>query len=137
MLSIFEKPNVLLRLEGFMVFLLGLTIYWWQSFSWPLFWLTILLPDVALLGYLINATFGAKAYNIMHSKLLPAALVIIGIATGNGLTMSLALIWFMHIGIDRMLGYGLKYPTGFKFTHLGTIGPVGGARRSGYLPCGK
>lgn len=137
MLSIFEKPNVLLRLEGFMVFLLGLTIYWWQSFSWPLFWLTILLPDVALLGYLINAKFGARAYNITHTKLLPAALAIHGVASGNGSTMSLALIWFMHIGIDRMLGYGLKYPTGFKFTHLGNIGAGGGARRSGYLPCGK
>jgi hypothetical protein len=27
-----------------------------------------------------------------------------------------------HIGIDRALGYGLKYSTGFGFTHLGRIG---------------
>lgn len=31
---------------------------------------------------------------------------------------------FLHadFGFDRMLGYGLKYSEGFKFTHLGIIG---------------
>jgi hypothetical protein len=28
------------------------------------------------------------------------------------------LIWAGHIGFDRMLGYGLKYPTRFKDTHF-------------------
>ena len=28
------------------------------------------------------------------------------------------LIWIVHIGVDRTLGYGLKYPTDFKDTHL-------------------
>ena len=32
------------------------------------------------------------------------------------------MIWLAHIGIDRALGYGLKYSTGFGFTHLGRIG---------------
>jgi hypothetical protein len=36
----------------------------------------------------------------------------------------LALIWLAHIGIDRALGYGLKYASGFGFTHLGRIGPA-------------
>jgi Domain of unknown function (DUF4260) len=31
------------------------------------------------------------------------------------------LIWLAHIGIDRVLGYGLKYPTGFKDTHLSRV----------------
>ena len=38
------------------------------------------------------------------------------------LVLSLAMIWLAHIGIDRALGYGLKYQTGFAFTHLGRIG---------------
>ena len=29
-----------------------------------------------------------------------------------------ALIWLAHIGMDRLLGYGLKYPSAFKDTHL-------------------
>jgi hypothetical protein len=32
--------------------------------------------------------------------------------------MQIALIWLAHIGLDRMLGYGLKYPTEFKDTHM-------------------
>jgi Domain of unknown function (DUF4260) len=27
------------------------------------------------------------------------------------------LIWLSHLGLDRMLGYGLKYPTQFRDTH--------------------
>ncbi len=34
------------------------------------------------------------------------------------LFVSLALVWFAHIGFDRMVGYGLKYPTDFFDTHL-------------------
>ncbi|WP_413439044.1 DUF4260 domain-containing protein [Sulfuriferula sp. GW1] len=137
MLSVFEKPNVLLRLEGGAVFALALAVYWQQSFSWPLFWSTILIPDLAMLGYLVNAQFGARAYNLTHSKLLPGLLGIFAISTGNALCMALALIWFVHIGIDRLLGYGLKYADGFKLTHLGIIGREEGEPRGRYLPCGK
>lgn len=137
MLAVFEKPIVLLKLEGLAVFLLALFIYWQQSFSWTLFCSTVLLPDLALLGYLYNAKFGTTAYNITHSKLLPSALAVVAIVTGNIFFSALALIWFVHIGVDRMLGYGLKYPEGFKVTHLGTIGKMGGELRGSYLPCGK
>jgi hypothetical protein len=34
------------------------------------------------------------------------------------LALQLALIWLAHIGADRALGYGLKYPTRFQDTHL-------------------
>jgi hypothetical protein len=32
--------------------------------------------------------------------------------------VAVALIWVTHIGVDRAIGYGLKYPSGFKDTHL-------------------
>ena len=38
------------------------------------------------------------------------------------LMLSIAMIWLAHIGIDRALGFGLKYSAGFGFTHLGRIG---------------
>jgi len=136
-LSTFEKPNVLLRLEGLGVFVLALAIYWHQSFGWLLFWATVLLPDLGLLGYLVNAKVGAITYNITHSTLLPCALALVSVAAGSSLLVSLALIWFVHIGIDRLFGYGLKYPEGFKITHLGVIGQVAGATFNRYLPCGK
>ena len=33
--------------------------------------------------------------------------------------MALALIWLAHIGLDRLLGMGLKYSDRFTHTHLG------------------
>jgi Domain of unknown function (DUF4260) len=32
--------------------------------------------------------------------------------------IAFALIWLAHVGADRALGFGLKYPTLFKDTHL-------------------
>ena len=41
----------------------------------------------------------------------------------EGLTLFAGMtLWLAHIGIDRALGYGLKYATGFSYTHLGRIG---------------
>jgi hypothetical protein len=34
----------------------------------------------------------------------------------------IAAIWAAHIGLDRMLGYGLKYTSSFNDTYLGHIG---------------
>ena len=41
-----------------------------------------------------------------------------GLAAETVLLVQIALIWITHIGVDRALGYGLKYPTAFKDTHL-------------------
>ena len=35
------------------------------------------------------------------------------------LVMALALVWLAHIGLDRLLGTGLKYNDRFAHTHLG------------------
>ena len=43
-------------------------------------------------------------------------------ANFSPLILSIAMIWLAHIGFDRALGYGLKYASGFGFTHLGRIG---------------
>lgn len=119
------NPTTILRLEGLAVFMLALILYWQYDYSWPLFWATILLPDIALLAYLINKNIGAIAYNLSHAKLLPALFAVIGVTGHMPLLLPLSLIWFVHIGADRMLGFGLKYSRGFKFTHLGVIGKHG------------
>jgi hypothetical protein len=38
------------------------------------------------------------------------------------LLIDIAIIWFVHIAVDRAVGYGLKYPEGFKETHLSRLG---------------
>ncbi len=50
----------------------------------------------------------------------PGALALIGAIVPSMLPE--AVIWFAHLGFDRLLGYGLKYPTTFGDTHLGMSG---------------
>lgn len=71
-----------------------------------------------MVGYLFGARTGSLAYNIVHSYTLPLAFAVISLVVGAPLGVQLALIWLAHIGMDRTVGYGLKYQTGFKDTHL-------------------
>jgi hypothetical protein len=82
----------------------------------------ILAPDLFMLGYLGGPRLGATLYNLGHTWLLPGILAVVGIIGGASFALDVALIWFGHIGVDRLLGYGLKLPTGFQDTHLGRIG---------------
>jgi hypothetical protein len=115
-------PLALQRLEGGMVFALSLLLFWKYSGAWLLYALLILAPDVFMLGYLRGPRVGAAIYNLGHTWLLPGLIGIVGLLAGPGADVSIALIWFSHIGVDRLLGYGLKLPTGFQDTHLGRIG---------------
>jgi hypothetical protein len=38
------------------------------------------------------------------------------------LALAVAVIWANHIGVDRLLGFGLKFADGFGYTHLGRVG---------------
>ena len=81
-----------------------------------------LVAMVLFAAYLAGPKFGAVVYNAAHSYLAPVTLMTSGLAGASPLTLSIAMIWLAHIGIDRALGYGLKYAEGFSFTHLGRIG---------------
>jgi hypothetical protein len=81
-----------------------------------------LVPDVSFAAYLAGPRIGAVVYNTAHSYMAPMVLMTTGFGLASPLTLSIALIWLAHIGIDRALGYGLKYAAGFAFTHLGLIG---------------
>jgi hypothetical protein len=86
---------------------------------WTLFAALFLLPDLAMLGYLAGPRVGAVCYNLAHTTVLPLMLALAGWALGLPGAVQVALIWNAHIGFDRALGYGLKYPVAFKATHLG------------------
>ena len=68
-------------------------------------------------SFLVENLYEAGALHLAYTDLDRA---IVGLAAP--LTLSIAMIWLAHIGFDRALGYGLKYATGFGFTHLGRIG---------------
>jgi hypothetical protein len=111
------------RLEGFALLIGSVTIFAVIAPNWILFVVLLLAPDLAMIGYLLRGPrIGAITYNLAHLKILPLALGVIGLLTGNTLEIQLALIWFAHIGMDRALGYGLKLETGFSDTTLGKIG---------------
>jgi hypothetical protein len=115
-------PKYLLRAEGFAVLALAVVLYWRGGFSWILFAVLFLVPDVSMLGYLINPRIGAVCYNAVHTYVGPLLLALIGLFANVPICIAIALIWAAHIGFDRLLGYGLKYPTAFTDTHFGRIG---------------
>ena len=114
--------RTLLRLEGLTLFV-GMTLLYavWDG-SWWVYALVFLAPDLSFAAYLAGPRAGAIVYNAAHSYMAPMALMTTGFALSSPLVLSIAMIWLAHIGIDRALGYGLKYSLGFGFTHLGRIG---------------
>jgi len=114
-------PGFLLRVEGAVIAAAAVFLYSRSGGNWLLFALLILAPDLAALGYLTGMRVGSVTYNIVHTYALPAVLLLAAWLSQSPLGLSLALIWFTHIGADRLLGFGLKYPTAFKDTHLNRV----------------
>jgi len=115
-------PHAWLRLEGALVFILSILLYAHAGASWWRFLLLLLVPDVAMAGYWLGARWGAVCYNAAHSYVGPVALISISVVSGKTEWIPYLLIWSAHIGMDRALGYGLKYPDSFKQTHLSWLG---------------
>jgi Domain of unknown function (DUF4260) len=111
-------PRLLLHAEGAVVAVAAIVVYFHLGYPWWLLAVLALAPDLAALGYLAGPRVGALAYDTAHTYALPVILATAGWLAGAELAMELGLIWIVHIGVDRALGYGLKYPTGFKDTHL-------------------
>lgn len=114
-------PALLLRLEGAVLLVAAVLLYREHDASWLLFALLLFAPDLSMLGYLTGPRIGAIVYNIAHTTVLPIGLGVAGILGGSDLAVSLGLVWLAHIGLDRAIGYGLKYPDAFKATHLARV----------------
>lgn len=112
----------LLRLEGLAVAALTAVLYARTGASWWIFAALWLTPDLSMLGYLGGSCRGSRIYNTAHTYVLPGALALCGLLLHVNALLPFALIWANHIGVDRLMGYGLKYADGFGFTHLGRQG---------------
>jgi len=117
--------SILLRLEGLVVAGASAVLYWRTGASWWLFAALWLVPDLSMVGYLRRPCLGARIYNAAHTYLLPGVLGLLGLLLHANVLLPFVLIWVNHIGVDRLLGYGLKYSDGFGFTHLGRLGKRG------------
>lgn len=107
-----------LRLESLALLVFFLLLYESILGSWALFALLILTPDLSILGYLKNKEVGARTYNLVHNYAAAGLLGVLGNLLGSVLLTQCALILASHIAIDRLFGFGLKYPKSFKTTHL-------------------
>jgi hypothetical protein len=112
------RPLLLLRLEGAVAAAVALTAYFHFGHPWWLLVLLVLAPDLTFVGYALGPRVGAAFYNAGHAYVAPLALLAAGVLAPSSACVAIALLWIVHIGGDRGLGYGLKYPTAFKDTHL-------------------
>lgn len=113
--------RIWLRAEGFGVFAFSILLYKLTGSSWWLFLTLFLAPDLAILGYLISSRVGGACYNVVHSYISPLILATVAVMTARTGILPHVFIWTAHIGVDRCLGYGLKYSTAFRKTHLGNL----------------
>jgi hypothetical protein len=115
---VLTHPNLLLRAEGGIVFGASLLLYGELRASWILFVVLVLAPDLSMLGYLLGIRFGTALYNLVHALVAPLVLIALAIFYKQLWLLPYGLIWTAHIGVDRLLGFGLKYPTQFRDTHF-------------------
>ena len=110
-----------LKLEEVAQFLLGMYLFSLLPYAWWWFPALLLTPDIGMLGYLGGNKLGAFFYNLFHHKGVAIVLYLVGISIDNTLLQLVGTILYAHAAFDRVLGYGLKYEKGFKFTHLGDL----------------
>ncbi len=112
----------IVKIEELAMFLGGIFAFSFLNYEWWWFLVLFFVPDIGMLGYLYGNKTGAAIYNLLHHKGLAIAIGIAGIILSDEILQLTGIILFSHASFDRMLGYGLKYDKGFKFTHLGEIG---------------
>lgn len=113
--------KILLHVEGFTILVVSLYFYGYSQLSWLLFVILLFTPDISMIGYLLNNRIGAIFYNTFHTYSLSIVVVMLGLGLSNQTLLAIGLILSAHIGMDRMVGFGLKYPTDFKDTHLNRV----------------
>jgi hypothetical protein len=111
-------PGTILRAEGIALLAAAVVMYDRTDEAWWLFAVLFFTPDIAMVGYAAGARVGAYVYNAFHSVVLALPSAVAGVVGDWPVLTAIGLVWLAHIGFDRVLGYGLKYPEGFKETHL-------------------
>lgn len=114
--------NTLIKLEEAALLLLSIYMFSLLDYAWWWFPALLLVPDLSMAGYAFGNKAGAWLYNLFHHRGVAIAIYFIGIYLVNNTVLLAGVILFAHCCMDRMFGYGLKYESGFKFTHLGEIG---------------
>jgi len=122
MAAVVGAPRAWLRLEGAAVLAAGGGLFLAAGGPWPLLVPLLLAVDVSMAGYLAGPRPGAVLYNLAHNQVVALALLGGGALCAVPLLILAGAVLLAHTGMDRLAGYGLKYPTSFGDSHLGRIG---------------
>jgi hypothetical protein len=114
--------KIIMRLEEAGIFLLSFYLSILLGFDWWLFILFLFAPDLSMLGYVFGNRIGSAIYNVVHFRLLAVLIGIAGYYFSVPVLTLIGLILFGHSSLDRIFGFGLRYPENFRSTHLGWIG---------------
>ena len=117
-----NPATLILRAEAGAALFAAVVSYALSGFSWLLFAALFLLPDISMIAYAAGSHRGAVVYNAAHTYAAPLLFGAASALTAWEPGIAIATIWVAHIAFDRALGFGLKYGTNFKDTHLGGIG---------------
>lgn len=111
----------LLHLEGAVILAVAVALYARVGAGWGLFAALILAPDLFMLGYVIGPRTGAHVYNAVHTFAVPVVVATLGVLLGAQALTAVGLVWIAHIGMDRAVGFGLKYTSSFSDTHFSRL----------------
>lgn len=110
-----------IKLEELAMFLLSIFLFSTLEYEWWVYLVLILTPDIGMIGYAVNTRIGAITYNLFHHKGIAITVGVLGWYLALPEMVLAGIILFGHASLDRIFGYGLKYPDHFKHTHLGNI----------------
>jgi hypothetical protein len=110
--------RTLLQAEGLPILAAGTIAYGQLGGPWLALIPLLLVPDLSMIGFVRDARLGALTYNLGHNLVTAGALLGLGLGLNIGWLAIAGAVVVAHIGMDRLLGYGLKYPTAFQDTHL-------------------
>lgn len=117
--------RTLLRVEEAFLFLLSVWLFGRLDVAWWWYPALFLAPDVSMAGYVVGPRVGAATYNFFHHRGVAVGTLLLGFLAAVPLVATVGTVLLGHGAVDRILGFGLKYPDAFSSTHLGSLGGDG------------
>ena len=112
--------EILIQIEELIMFLGCIYVFSRLNLKWWWFPVLLLVPDLSMLGYLINPVVGAVGYNTFHFRGTAIIIGVYGLYKENRTLMLIGIMLLAHACMDRAIGAGLKYFDGFWHTSLGS-----------------
>jgi len=100
--------KTLIKLEELAFVVLSFYLFLALDYAWWWFPLLFFIPDVSMIGYLINSKVGTVTYNFIHHKALAILLYLFGGFIQLPVLQLAGLVMFGHSSLDRALGFELQ-----------------------------